>query len=501
MPTRWETFPVEATGGLVQNLPPIQQGMSAPGSAARLVNFEVSINGGYRRINGFTKFDSDPVPAVTSSNKILGVGLFGQQCVAAREGKIFQSEGSGWTEIATGRTQTTKHRFTIINLDGTRKIIGVDGSNYPYSWDGSSFVNINGTTDILGTSHAVEFKDHVFYAAGDLVTFSVPFDETDFTVADGAGSFRMPRAITGMIVFRQRLFIFTQNEIKVLDGDSVVDFRLTSVSKEVGCIAEDTIQEVSGDVAFLAADGIRLLGATNRDGDFSNSITSKTIQSNFNRFREDYTSFSTVLVRSKSQYRIFGFSDTLDSASSEGYIGVQFRPQDPESFQYSETRGIKAFSASSEVDSGSETIVFSNNDDYVYRMESGNDFDGVAIESSYWTPFISFNDPRLRKTLYKGTTYFSPEGDVVGTLTVDLDQGDPTRIQPAFRVIDISGGGAVWGSFDWDDGFWAGAQNSTSTDQLVGSCFNAQFQFAFTEAQAPFILDTFLVEYATEDRK
>ena len=39
MPTRWETFPVEATGGLVQNLPPIQQGMSAPGSAARLVKF------------------------------------------------------------------------------------------------------------------------------------------------------------------------------------------------------------------------------------------------------------------------------------------------------------------------------------------------------------------------------------------------------------------------------------------------------------------------------
>lgn len=501
MPTAWETFPVEIGGGLVSNQPPIQQGIKMPGSATNLVNFEPSIEGGYRRINGYTKFDANLVPAVTASNIILGVGILDNYVIAAREGKVFSSTGSGWTEIATGRTQTTKQRFTIINLNGTKKILGLDGVNYPYTWDKTTFVNLSGSTDIQGASHAVEFKNHVFYAKGSLVTFSVPFDEDDFTPASGGGSFQLTDNVTGLIVFRNNLIIFTPKEIHAVTGSSVSDFVLSSVAEEVGCIAPDTIQEVGGDIAFLSADGVRLLGATERIGDFANGLTTKVIQSDFLTFRQRYDTFSSCLVRGKSQYRIFGYESSLPADVTDGYIGVQFDPQDHESFQWSEIEGIKAYSADSTVFNGRETIVFSGDSGYVYTLESGSTFDGTPIVAQYWTPYFSFSDPKLRKVLYKLTMYFSPEGTVIGDINVNFNQDSMGTIQPRSISFSATGGGSVYGAAVFDTDVFASAPDTQIIKQLVGSGYNASFQFSFTEEQDPFTFDTILVEYSQEDRK
>ena len=58
----WQTYPVEFRGGLITNLSPLQQGTQAPGSARILRNFEPSVEGGYRRIEGFDKYDSNIIP-------------------------------------------------------------------------------------------------------------------------------------------------------------------------------------------------------------------------------------------------------------------------------------------------------------------------------------------------------------------------------------------------------------------------------------------------------
>jgi hypothetical protein len=41
---------------------PLQQGINMPGSARTLRNFEPSVEGGYRRIEGFDKYDSNIIP-------------------------------------------------------------------------------------------------------------------------------------------------------------------------------------------------------------------------------------------------------------------------------------------------------------------------------------------------------------------------------------------------------------------------------------------------------
>ena len=87
-------------------------------------------------------------------------------------------------------------------------------------------------------------------------------------------------------------------------------------------------------------DGLRLLGATERIGDFSLAVVSKTIQPEFTKFTANSTSFSSITIREKSQYRIFGFNAGFADDSALGIIGTQFAAQGGEGMAWAETRGI-----------------------------------------------------------------------------------------------------------------------------------------------------------------
>ena len=82
MPDRWQTYPLEFAGGLISNLSPLQHGITAPGSARNLINFEPSTDGGYRRIEGFEKYNSN---TVTGQNNILGVVFYKDRAIVARD--------------------------------------------------------------------------------------------------------------------------------------------------------------------------------------------------------------------------------------------------------------------------------------------------------------------------------------------------------------------------------------------------------------------------------
>ena len=64
-----------------------------PGMALELVNFESDINGGYRRINGFTKWNSSIVPQTAlASEPVLMAASYGlTEVIAARGESVFRS--------------------------------------------------------------------------------------------------------------------------------------------------------------------------------------------------------------------------------------------------------------------------------------------------------------------------------------------------------------------------------------------------------------------------
>ena len=98
-------------GGLVLNRSTF---MMKPGEALELENFEPDIEGGYRRINGFSKYVTAVVPQTSSaSEKVLMVATFGSKVLAARGTSIYSADpgGSSWTSIESGITGALKSRF------------------------------------------------------------------------------------------------------------------------------------------------------------------------------------------------------------------------------------------------------------------------------------------------------------------------------------------------------------------------------------------------------
>ena len=78
MADRIQSYKVISAGGLNSNENHLDLAENAPGSATRLVNYETSLFGGYRRINGFAPYDSQNefVNPSGAEGKILCVALF-----------------------------------------------------------------------------------------------------------------------------------------------------------------------------------------------------------------------------------------------------------------------------------------------------------------------------------------------------------------------------------------------------------------------------------------
>ena len=93
---------VSLNGGLILDMDDFSM---PPGAAVILQNFEPSIQGGYRRLTGNSKFDSNQVD---SSNKILGVNIFNNGVLAAAGSVVKFSTGTGWGSSIGTRTSASR---------------------------------------------------------------------------------------------------------------------------------------------------------------------------------------------------------------------------------------------------------------------------------------------------------------------------------------------------------------------------------------------------------
>lgn len=655
MPDRWQTYAIEFKGGLITNLSPLQHGMQLPGSARILRNYEPSVEGGYRRILGFNKFDSNVVPpygtplvhggsqsgttliignlftspadgdtltvagvsgtytiassgvSYSSVNKratltlttsldsspadqaavtftsgagtMQAVATYEDIIIAARGSDLFKSSGSGWTKINTpsygtplvnGASQTgstlnadgfsaapqvgdtftiagvnliytvlstptlssgaaaisinpaldsspadnaaitflttdrsgmTKGRFTQYNFDGTDYIVGVDGANNPFKYDTATFTVLDSApTDVLGASHVANFKNQLFFAKGTSITFTAPYTDNDFSAANGSGVINVGNTITGLIIFREQLIIFSERTISRLVGNTIADFQLQPITRDIGCIETDTIQEVGGDVMFLGPDGIRSLAATEKIGDFDLAVVSKPIQTEVTNFVNRNTSFSSVVIRKKNQYRLMGFNTNFTVDSSQGILATQTQ----EGLSWSELRGIRAHVADSNYNAANEEVAFAHTDGYVYSMETGNNFDGATIPSTFATPFVPINDPRIRKTIYKMFLYTDPQGSFSATMNLKFDFEESDVIQPDGVTFDNTAGAAAaafYGESIYGSGSYGGTIQRLFDSQTIGSGNVVSVQFVSDSDNPPYSLDALTLEYGTYGRR
>lgn len=409
------------------------------------------------------------------------------------------------TFLTANKTGTNKNRFAKYRIGTTEKIAGVDGDNYPFIWDGTSYTTLNtAPSDVKGAEHIAFYKNQLFFAKGDKLVFTAPYTDSDFNAANGAGVISVGTQITGIIVFREQLIIFAEDKIDRLVGNTLADFVLEPITRNIGCVSSDTIQEVGSDVMFLGPDGLRLLSATDRIGDFNLAVVSKEIQKELIALITTNQSFSSVVINKKSQYRIFGYNVNTGVNSSAGILGTQLAGPEGTVFGWSELRGFKAYVADTDYYITTETTVFANALGYVYKMETGNSFDGANIAATFATPFVPCGDPRLRKTFYKLFLYTDPNGSVSLESSIKLDFNDRQIIQPdEFSISNISGSVGLYGvpSSVYGTTTYGGSLKRVFENQLTGSGFTVSLQFVSNNTVPPFSLDAALLEFATFDRR
>lgn len=510
MPSNWETFPVEFRGGLISNMSPLQQGINAVGSATFLQNFEPSKEGGYKKVLGYEKRTADPVPGVGT---VLGVKVINlSETVAVRSNgsvSVYHLDtGSGWSTIATAAGLGGKVSGKDFNFSNTHKVIFVDGLNYPAIFNDTTNTMsfLSSPADIEGSQHVEIYKNIVFLSKGPNLIYSAPYDETDYTPANGGGVINVGHTITGLTVFRDQLIVFARNKILRLVGSSVADFQLLPITDAIGCIDGATIQEVGGDILFLAPDGLRFLGATDRFGDFALSVASSPIESDVLKFVRNSQKFSSVVIRGKAQYRIFGYIESENRRTAKGLIATKFIDQSGEGMQWSETKGIKAYCADSRYVEGAEVILVGADDGYIYRLEVGSSFDGEDIEAIYESPFMPINDPSIRKTLYKMTLYADLKGTFSASVDFNFDlykvSNYNTSQPPTINLSSNSAGVFIYGASNtlYGTAIYGSNIDKVYNSPVIGSGKTFSFRIEDNSTNPTFSLDTIVFEYASNDR-
>ena len=667
MPDAWETFRIEFKGGLVTNLSPLQQAINAPGSARILRNYEPSIDGGYKRIQGYEKFDSaiiapygNPVvngasqsgtslslraihttPAVgdtltiagvsgtytiasggvsynasrdevtltltsslnsspangavvtfvtvTTKNYANGMTFFNNKAVVAMNADIVETAGSGYTKInkpnygtplidgasQTGttlvadafntfpqegdvftiagidkvyRVETTvssysdsgskevnitinpalasspadnaaitfissdresavNTRFDIIDFTGTKTLVIVDGTNAPALYNGTTFTVLDSApSDVIGAKVVATHKNHIFYAKGRVLSFGSPLTTTDFQSGNGAGSIGLDNSIVAIKSFRDQLIVFTDSSIFRLNGDALATFNLQPITRDIGCIQTDSVQEIGGDVVFMAPDGLRLLSATERIGDFGLAPITKKIQGTFNEFVKLHTDFFSLVIRNKSQYRLFGWNDNFTRPNAQGILFTQFAsPGEASVIDFAETRGIQVTACASVYSGTTEFVLFSGKEGFLHRMENDtSSFDGNNIATTFATPFYPINDPRIRKTIYKAQFYLDPEGRVNFDLNLKFDFDESGAVvMPAVTFTNASSNASqFYGVAAYGTATYGAKLQKVFSAQTTGSgkTISAQFE-ADNNTDVPYALDALTLEYATHARR
>ena len=176
MADRVQSYKVICGGGLNSNENHLDLSENSPGSATRLVNYEVSLFGGYRRIEGFQPYNSQH-PEVDPDNaegKVLAVAIFKDDnldttvVIAVRKLKVFTYTATAGQTAFTGNDDDSRSMVinntanTVVKKNGTTLTVTTD-----YTISGNTVTLTSGAAAddvIVVDTNEYNFYRHVAFA-------------------------------------------------------------------------------------------------------------------------------------------------------------------------------------------------------------------------------------------------------------------------------------------------------------------------------------------------
>tara|TARA_R110000744_G_scaffold154462_2_gene269261 strand:+ start:8423 stop:9925 length:1503 start_codon:yes stop_codon:yes gene_type:complete len=488
-------------GGVMSNLPTIDQGMRFPGSLQFGQNLEPDYDGGYSRVQGYTKYDAATVDG--SGSPVLGTWVYGNTISAVAGTNLYTSTGSGWTNKSSASSFSSSTGLyigeTFTFSTAVETLIIVNGTDYPATWNGSSFVRLS---IAQASTYVTAHKHHMFYSKGQIVSISAAGNH--LTLSGGA-AINVGHEVTAMVSYRDAVYCLGPKGISKITGSSASDWALEAISKTVGIVSPRTLQEVNGDIVFLSYDGIRSIASTDKLDDINLENLSRNIEKNIKDSIQPVTgkSVSSLILNSKNQYRLFISDSSYSRGTQPGFLGaLRKQSQGGVAWEWFTTKGFEVNCAGQGIISTVETAVHGDFDGYVYQEELGDSFDGDNIAVTLKTPYWSFNDPEMRKTLHKLRSYVTATDNVSPNYQMTLDYLDASRPQPAaLNGATATGTFSKYGTATYGSSVYSGGVTFATDFHLIGTCFNAALTISSSDTNVPYTVQSLNIQYGVGGRK
>lgn len=478
-----QTATIPCKGGLNLAATDIEL-LGLPNEAISLLNFESSKDGGYRRISGFTEWGAAPVPG---AGEIRGIRTYRGGILAVRGDNLYHSfTGSTWTLVntdapagsnnatvlaatpiplttASGRTvqmdvfdSDTEVHVYIGGVSGNPAHLLITGTSEPaaaYTYR-EVFADLNdlGNTALVGSEWLTIFDKQVIlanttdsptsliyssFATTDLTAaqISAGFQPQEIYTGSTSGQISFKRPITGIAEHRENLYVFTDRTISKVVGLKEGNPVVVPIVDNIGCVSGSTIQEMGGDLVFLAPDGLRTVSQTERIDDVELGVLSRRIAPVTKDIMSklDRLTFQSCVIREKNQYRLWYLDSAAEIVDQRGFLAAFAYDGATGGFRwdYSELRGWETTAVFAGEDlNGIEFFVNGDAAGLVHSFENGSSFNGTQIPWIYQTTYTDLGDIGVRKNIHDVFIKMKTEGAVTGQLAVLYDYLSTDTPQP-----------------------------------------------------------------------
>ena len=237
-------------------------------------NIRLDEGGVIRKRGGWAKYISS---AVGSAGNLKGVfqGVWVSagtviRAVIATDGVTVWYESAGaWANITGAVVLTTTNAalnsFVLFN----NLLIGHDGVNAPWQWDGAAAAisTLAGSPPVGNIS--IVWQSRLWFAGVGTAQTRLYYSDVNDPAVWGASSFiDVPSTfdgdpITGLAVLYGNLIIFKRNSIYIIQGDAPSNFVVSKTNSAVGCVSPYSVVSVDNLVYFVSDKGLYAMNLSN----------------------------------------------------------------------------------------------------------------------------------------------------------------------------------------------------------------------------------------------
>lgn len=322
-----------------------------------------------------------------------------------------------------------------------------------------------------------------------------------------AGVAQLDSPILAVKPLRDRVVIFCRNSIHQLvelDDPNQLNTAILPVSYNVGCASGWSVQEIGGDLIFLAHDGIRTLAASDQYGDVQFGNVARRIDPLIKELLSDVSNLtiSSSVFRLKNQYRIYYTKSTNTTGEQLGLCGTLKQDlQGQISWQWSQIQGIDVAC----LESISNTFLTTNavekhfHGDYngqVCTHDVGNDFGGNNIQAQLELNEVDYGDIGRRKTLHYVRVFGDIEEATIDDIDMQIiyDYSDVNTHQPVQYTISLETGIAAYGSAIYDTSVYGSPADFSERISVEGSGHSNKFVFNSNGSGGPYSINSLYVD-------